>query len=51
MHELGHHLDKKKYGFNKLNKQLINDMINKMNPAFKKNYQKRVTREKLLQNF
>jgi hypothetical protein len=40
MHELGHHLDKK-YGFNSLNKQLINDMINKMNPAFKDNYQKR----------
>lgn len=39
MHELGHHFDKK-YGFNSLNKQLIADMINKMNPAFKKNYQK-----------
>lgn len=38
MHELGHHLDKK-YGFNGLNKQSITDMINKMNPAFKKNYQ------------
>ena len=36
MHELGHHLDKK-YGFNK--SELINDMISKMNPAFKKNYQ------------
>ena len=39
MHELGHHFDKK-YSFNSLNKQLITDMINKMNPAFKNNYQK-----------
>ena len=38
MHELGHHLDKK-YDFSKLNKQLIKDMINKMNPVFKENYQ------------
>jgi len=39
MHELGHHFNKK-YNFNGINKQLITDMINKMNPTFKKNYQK-----------
>lgn len=39
MHELGHHLDKK-YSFNNIAKKLIDSMINKMNPAFKNNYQK-----------
>jgi len=39
MHELGHHLDKK-YNFSKINPKLIQDMIDKLNDAFRNTYKK-----------